>query len=651
MNIAWLDKLSLPYRRFTFAVITASAAVMAMPSYFLHAADGPVGTVQQPLVGGSLIHPFMREELGLLTMASATGTCSASLLTNEWAITAAHCVEVTRGMPALVAPATVTLTANWSGVQNQPAVQINSFRPLDVAIIRVARPFVVSKSTTGYRRQALDAAPENLQNYKIEIFGRGINQFATGSGATAMPSQSDGQFRVGVATIGRYENNLNWVNYATANLAGGDSGGPSFTTIWSGRVLTGVHAQCKVRCVSGQTCGTWRGPGPAPAGYSPWRWVAATPECADAPVRPIWSAIWQIVNTSPKAPPSPLATVDRIDSEMNRYRPPQYVGQFDHTTYAKQFLYGLKTNGELLWYGHLIGVDRNPPNLKERAVTSANQIPTTATGAAHKGSAASSTLRDQVTSSPAVTLGTQPSSQALEPPKQQGPRFIHKLEGPRLVNAKWQGFSEVIPAGQSGIYGLAGDGTLRWYRHDGFLDGSTKWTGPFNVGSGWNAFKKVFGGADGVLYAIGGDGSLRWYRQHDFANSSAKPQWSGPLVIGSGWGNFVHVFSTGEGIIYAVAADGRLLWYRHRGYLTGANQWDGPKVVGSGWAGFKRVFSASDGMIYAVQPDGTLLWYRHDDFRDGSVRWQGPTSVAAGWGDLTHALARMNGTPTAPVVR
>jgi Trypsin len=186
------------------------------------------GTVSQPLVGGSLVSPYAQEELGLLTLNTATGSCSASLLTNEWAITAAHCVEVTIGKPPTVAPATVTLTANWSTVQKQTAAQINTFRTAgyDVAIVRVVKPFVVLKSTSSYKRLALDAAAENLQNYKIEMYGRGINQFAKGSGPTATPSQSDGQYRVGVATIGRYENNLNWAAYMTASVAGGDSGGP-----------------------------------------------------------------------------------------------------------------------------------------------------------------------------------------------------------------------------------------------------------------------------------------------------------------------------------------------------------------------------------------------------------------------------------------
>jgi hypothetical protein len=402
--------------------------MMSVPALF--GAEN-TGTVSQPLVGGSLVSTYMQEELGLLTLNRG---CSASLLTNEWAITAAHCLEVTIGKPPTVAPATVTLTANWSTVQKQTAAQINTFRTLgyDVAIVRVVKPFVVLKSTSGYKRLALDAAPENLQNYKIEMYGRGINQFAKGSGPTATPSISDNQYRVGVASIGRYENNLNWLAYMTASVAGGDSGGPSFTTIYAGRVLTGVHALCTIRCLPGRTCGTWTGSSPAPAGYNPWSWVAATPECADAPVRPVWESIWQIINTSPKAPPSPLVTADRIEKDLHLYQAPQYVGQFDNKYYTKQFLYAVKANGDLMWYAHVIGIDRNPPrdpSVKEKAPTSAEQVT--------KPSGAAATMATKMLGG--VTQGAKSSVTAKVAQVAQAPtpRIFHQWEGPRQVGNGW----------------------------------------------------------------------------------------------------------------------------------------------------------------------------------------------------------------------
>ncbi|MBM2802262.1 MAG: Tachylectin protein [Deltaproteobacteria bacterium] len=368
----------------------------------------------------------------------------------------------------------------------------------------------------------------------------------------------------------------------------------------------------------------------------------------------------------------------------------QLIGKFDYTYYTKQFLYALKANGELVWFAHTIGVDKNPPKppvvattgLQDSTqVTAATGTVTAQGGVANKLGAVGS-VTDQ-SSSVARQGASTPQSKALQksspaavarinqPP---APRVFHQWEGPKQVGNGWQGFSQIIPAGLSGVYGLAADGSLKWYRHDGFSDGTVKWKGPVDVGKGtsiaprpaggtpavkqrvtmtggWRTYKKIVAGGDGVLYGIGADGSLHWHRHQDYADASAQPKWATPSVVGAGWGNFVDVFSTGEGVIYAVATDGRLLWYRHKGYLTGQNIWDGPKVVGSGWASFKKVFSPGTGMIYALQPDGALLWYQHDGYQDGTARWQGPTKIAADWGNFVQVFPHLWGTPQASIVR
>jgi hypothetical protein len=188
---------------------------------------------------------------------------------------------------------------------------------------------------------------------------------------------------------------------------------------------------------------------------------------------------------------------------------------------------------------------------------------------------------------------------------------------------------------------------LKLYRHDGFADGTDRWSGPVDVDSGWNSFSRVFAGGDGVLYGIGADGSLRWYRVSDAANlvaqpAAGSPMLTGPKVVGSGWGGMLQVFSSGAGVIYVVRPDGTLWWYHHKGYLTGAFDWDAAKQVGNGWAAFKTLFSPGQGLIYAVKPDGEVMLYTHLGYTDGSFRWQGPVSLGVPAGsDVVRVLSVM----------
>ncbi len=137
------------------------------------------------------------------------------------------------------------------------------------------------------------------------------------------------------------------------------------------------------------------------------------------------------------------------------------------------------------------------------------------------------------------------------------------------------------------IYAVRADGGLLWYRHDGGGDGSPVWANGgrgIQVGSGWVADQhRVFSGCNGIVYLIGDDGTLKWYKHLGYLDGSQ--EWEGPNVVGSGWSGFVNVFSIGGGIIYAVDQDGTLWWYKHNGYKTGTSEWEERKSVGTGWNG------------------------------------------------------------------
>jgi hypothetical protein len=360
----------------------------------------------------------------------------------------------------------------------------------------------------------------------------------------------------------------------------------------------------------------------------------------------------------------------------------QFVGRFDMTTWKKQFLYAVNPIGELVWQADLVGEDRNglvrqAPGLSDRA----REVGRVAQPAAN-APATNSPRRDSPLASrpvqidgPISTVPRAPGRGAVPPGARLSPdaTWVHQWDGPKTVGTGWQKFVDVFPAGYGStgrnaygfsVFALTSDGVLKWYRHDGFSDGSATWTAPVDVGTGWNSFKKVFAGGDGVMYSIAADGSLRWYRYNDVLKATSPPRWSGPLVVGSGWGNYVDVFSGGLGVIYAVQPDGTLVWYRHVSYRNGIDpvarpaagsttlgrtgaKWEGPKVVGSGWQKFRKIFSPGDGFIYAVNADGELFWYEHQGFMDGANTWQGPVKLATDWGSSTVMFPLMWGAPQA----
>ena len=139
-----------------------------------------IGTVRQPLVGGSVIDEARQEEFGLLGYSDSGGVCSASLLRNGWVILAAHCVDAKDsngnfipdparpGQNMLKPIASMKLTANWKTVQSQNAMRVETFRPYDVALIQVAAPFKVYGSTTGYSRLI-------FQDGQFPYFGEPVN--------------------------------------------------------------------------------------------------------------------------------------------------------------------------------------------------------------------------------------------------------------------------------------------------------------------------------------------------------------------------------------------------------------------------------------------------------------------------------------------
>ncbi len=568
-------------KRHPTAFVACAAVIAILLSYVLHAAanEPNLQKSSRPLVGGALISAETREKYTLLSLSSPIGGCSASLLRNHWAITAAHCVDdngrATPGQFMTVPDDSVTLEADWGTKQSRKSMRVITFRPLDIAIIRVAQPFEVGGSTTNFNRDIFRDGQfpyfGQLTPVPIKIFGRGINQFArTGADGIPVQSSGDGQYRVGFLTTRRESEGLVWYpSIAGQMIAGGDSGGPSFATVrGTDDVLLGVHALCKTTCLAGQDCNT-----------SPWTWVTSTPECADAPIAPIWEDINRYLGAfvSGNAPEPALEPP-----------PPGFIGTFGTTppNYQPMWVYAVKNDGDLMWY------------------------------------------RKDSGSAP--------------------------WQGPKKVGNGWaDGYQDVIPAGGNSIYALTDAGILRWYRHDGFNNGSFTWKGGVDVGHGWT-FKKIFSGGDGIVYAIKDDGTLLWYRHHGYTDGGGVQTWSGPRVVGSDWATVKDVFSAGNGAIYVVRTDGTLSYYTHKGYATGEATWSTPRNVGTGWQNFQQIVSAGDGVILAINNEGKLLWYKHLGLTQANKiarfaeTWEGPVEIGSGWHGFKKVFALLPATPQAP---
>jgi hypothetical protein len=252
-------------------------------------ADGPTGQKSDELVTLSLATPDELESLGLVIVGNAN--CSASLLTNEWVVSAAHCF--TPGQVAM--PGNIQLTAGWDPLQGRNPDRVYRYWGVakqddtaDIALLHVPNAFSVNGSTTAFRAEISTLSLLDMKGQEVKVFGAGINVLAkTDDKGNDIRSSGDGRFRTARFKVNQIVEGRFWypTNDGKETIAGGDSGGPSYEFTTGRARLAGVHSLCSTKCLRPDIC----------TEDDPWKFISELSACADAPISSAEAALRDIM--------------------------------------------------------------------------------------------------------------------------------------------------------------------------------------------------------------------------------------------------------------------------------------------------------------------------------------------------------------------
>jgi len=218
----------------------------------------------------------------------------------------------------------------------------------------------------------------------------------------------------------------------------------------------------------------------------------------------------------------------------------------------------------------------------------------------------------------------------------------------KQVGENWQVIQFAFRADSNIIYGVNSNGELGLYRHLGWQIGSNMWenNGQFKrVGEDWQTIRYAFSGGGNIIYAIKPSGELGWYKH--LGQEDGTPRWENNgqfKTIATGWQDYTMAFSAGNGIIYAIKSNGELGWFKHLGYQNGSSTWENNGVfkrVGEDWNLLQHVFYGGNNIIYAIKPNGDLGWYKHLGQENGTINWANNgqfKKIASGWSGFKNAF-------------
>ena len=658
----------------TIARWIAGATLGLASSFQALGAEEHLGHSQDPLVSDVIVTDQQQERLGLLQMSANGKGCSASLLTNQWVLTAAHCLDGTD----MRTPGTVQLRANW-GANAQLSTADYIYRswaledagPLyDVALVHLRAPIRVNGSTSNYMMQMTDLTSDQMKGLNVAVYGRGINALAfRNSAGVDMPTTGDNQFRSYVFPVDTTERKYFWFSKGpnSQTVAGGDSGGPTFETSKFVPRVAGVHAWCNFNCLPGKPCG----------GAGNWTWVSDIKRCADTPIGNLRDALAGVMGQV-WDPARPIQTVQVSDSER-QVLDDMALGNlggrsWDYARRAAQ-MYCRNRGYE---FGFLDGNYQDNVRYQARCVSAVTGYWYDA-GPADMGrindrfatiynvnwAQAARAANDICAKRDTFNVGglftgweakTAPAGGFAD--QRTGVWCFNKSNATWFDSTSGELAAQGTPMGDLNAtnWSVAGRAATEYCRRKhypagGFFNGHQVGDKRGVVCLGMNSLVSTgVKAADATTYS-----ATRAAADPRTSATSGLPR--GALVTQAATAGKPSAIASvlaaqqpaappaaapAVTTFYAINLDGSLTEYRHGNPESGTTANQLPPSS-SAWNTYDQVIPAGGNHLYARAPNGDLLWFQHDGVNDGANAWRGPVKVGSGWQSFKQLIGGGNG--------